>query len=301
MLSNSETKFAKLRRQCKGDLDRVTSGACMLRCFQSCPSISVIYCLLLSIIRLTLSLIARVLDLVAGHLMRIYPKGSRYNSSNYNPQAMWNAGAQLVSLNYQTFDNFMCLNRGRFRSNGGCGYLLKPARLRGGAGAAAVGKGIEAAAQAAAETNAAVVDAGVGEIWQLSVEVVCAWRLPHAQGRVVSPSLRFHLYGPGEEQSVKTKSVANNGWNPQWQQRCSFTLPPGARETCEQHGREGDLCSLALFVCDGTSARRSDALCYFCAPVSALREGYRVFPLHDRRHQPLRQAGVLCRVRFELA
>ena len=35
-------------------------------------------------------------------LSRIYPKGTRVDSSNYNPQVFWNAGCQLVALNFQT-------------------------------------------------------------------------------------------------------------------------------------------------------------------------------------------------------
>lgn len=35
-------------------------------------------------------------------LSRVYPKGQRMDSSNYDPMPMWNAGSQLVSLNYQT-------------------------------------------------------------------------------------------------------------------------------------------------------------------------------------------------------
>ncbi|CDQ94926.1 unnamed protein product, partial [Oncorhynchus mykiss] len=35
-------------------------------------------------------------------LSRIYPKGTRVDSSNYNPQLFWNAGCQLVALNFQT-------------------------------------------------------------------------------------------------------------------------------------------------------------------------------------------------------
>ena len=35
-------------------------------------------------------------------LSRIYPKGSRFDSSNYMPQIFWNAGCQMVSLNVQT-------------------------------------------------------------------------------------------------------------------------------------------------------------------------------------------------------
>ncbi len=92
-------------------------------------------------------------------LSRIYPSGQRLQSSNYNPQDMWNAGCQMgkylskenmqtmncfndcivninkktyrkkyftVALNFQTQCEEMDLNRGRFLPNGRCGYLLKP-------------------------------------------------------------------------------------------------------------------------------------------------------------------------------
>lgn len=35
-------------------------------------------------------------------MSRIYPKGTRMDSSNYSPQPFWNVGAQMVALNYQT-------------------------------------------------------------------------------------------------------------------------------------------------------------------------------------------------------
>lgn len=35
-------------------------------------------------------------------MSRIYPKGARIDSSNYNPQLFWNAGCQLVALNFQS-------------------------------------------------------------------------------------------------------------------------------------------------------------------------------------------------------
>lgn len=37
------------------------------------------------------------------HLVRIYPKGLRLSSTNYEPHRFWSAGAQLVALNWQTF------------------------------------------------------------------------------------------------------------------------------------------------------------------------------------------------------
>ena len=84
------------------------------------------------------------------HMSRIYPKGIRTDSSNYNPlvsssralavavkrhtlnnqfaieQPAWYAGCQLVALNYQTEDSSMALNVARFRENGRSGYIPRP-------------------------------------------------------------------------------------------------------------------------------------------------------------------------------
>jgi phosphatidylinositol phospholipase C, delta len=35
---------------------------------------------------------------------RVYPKGTRFDSSNYSPMPGWAVGAQLVALNFQTND-----------------------------------------------------------------------------------------------------------------------------------------------------------------------------------------------------
>jgi len=57
---------------------------------------------------------------------RVYPRGTRVESSNFLPQTFWNAGCQLVALNYQTLDVPMQLNLGIFQYNRRTGYLLKP-------------------------------------------------------------------------------------------------------------------------------------------------------------------------------
>lgn len=63
------------------------------------------------------------------HLSRSYPAGSRVDSSNYLPILPWSVGTQMVALNFQTVDASLLLNDGRFRENGGCGYVLKPTSL----------------------------------------------------------------------------------------------------------------------------------------------------------------------------
>ena len=56
-------------------------------------------------------------------LSRIYPKGSRINSSNYSPMLSWSLGAQVVALNFQTWDEPLKQNAGFFAQNGGSGYV----------------------------------------------------------------------------------------------------------------------------------------------------------------------------------
>ncbi|KAK7575739.1 hypothetical protein V9T40_012025 [Parthenolecanium corni] len=63
-------------------------------------------------------------------LSRVYPAGTRFDSSNFQPQVFWNVGCQLVAINYQTLDLAMQLNLGIFEYNGRSGYLMKPEFLR---------------------------------------------------------------------------------------------------------------------------------------------------------------------------
>ncbi|KAG5492428.1 hypothetical protein JKF63_01006 [Porcisia hertigi] len=47
-------------------------------------------------------------------LSRIYPAGTRIDSSNYDPMPMWRLGCQLVALNWQTRDKHFRVNEGFF-------------------------------------------------------------------------------------------------------------------------------------------------------------------------------------------
>ena len=73
------------------------------------------------------------------HLMRVYPKGTRINSSNLRPLPFWAIGAQVCALNWQTFGANNQLNDALFA--GSDGFLLKPEALRlGGTGIISSGK-----------------------------------------------------------------------------------------------------------------------------------------------------------------
>uniref|UniRef100_G1R3W8 1-phosphatidylinositol 4,5-bisphosphate phosphodiesterase gamma n=1 Tax=Nomascus leucogenys TaxID=61853 RepID=G1R3W8_NOMLE len=63
-------------------------------------------------------------------LSRIYPKGQRLDSSNYDPLPMWICGSQLVALNFQTPDKPMQMNQALFMTGRHCGYVLQPSNMR---------------------------------------------------------------------------------------------------------------------------------------------------------------------------
>ena len=58
-------------------------------------------------------------------LSRVYPGAHRILSDNFMPHLFWNAGVQMVALNFQTFDVPMQVNVALFEFNNRCGYLLK--------------------------------------------------------------------------------------------------------------------------------------------------------------------------------
>ncbi|TLD14543.1 hypothetical protein PspLS_11156 [Pyricularia sp. CBS 133598] len=62
------------------------------------------------------------------YLMRLYPHGMRFDSSNFDPVLFWRAGAQVVALNWQSWDSGMMLNEGMFA--GSDGYVVKPEGYR---------------------------------------------------------------------------------------------------------------------------------------------------------------------------
>lgn len=64
------------------------------------------------------------------HLRRIYPKGIRIGSSNFNPLMFWRNGSHVASLNWQVYDRGMQVNEAMFV--GSPGWIEKPLHMRKG-------------------------------------------------------------------------------------------------------------------------------------------------------------------------
>ena len=60
-------------------------------------------------------------------MRRIFPKGTRINSSNVDVLKFWRNGSHVVSLNWQSYDEGMQINEAMFV--GGPGWAVKPEKL----------------------------------------------------------------------------------------------------------------------------------------------------------------------------
>uniref|UniRef100_A0A4W4G6D1 Phosphoinositide phospholipase C n=1 Tax=Electrophorus electricus TaxID=8005 RepID=A0A4W4G6D1_ELEEL len=186
-------------------------------------------------------------------LSRIYPSGQRLQSSNYNPQDMWNAGCQLVALNFQTLGEQMDLNQGRFLPNGRCGYVLKPSFL----------------CQADSEFTPENTGRGPGhEPTLLTIKVISAQQLPKPDteklNSIVDPQVWVEIHGtPIDNNKKKTHRINNNGFNPRWDCTFKFLL------------HVPELVLVRFVVEDHDYATRNEFLGQFTLPFSSMRAGYR--------------------------
>ncbi|CAL1600178.1 unnamed protein product [Knipowitschia caucasica] len=186
-------------------------------------------------------------------LSRIYPSGQRLQSSNYNPQEMWNAGCHMVALNFQTPGEQMDLNRGRFLQNGQCGYVLKPPFM----------------CRSDSTFNPENVGGGPGHRpLLLTVRIISAQQLPKPEWdkptSIVDPQVWVEIHGvPIDNDKKKTHYVENNGFNPRWD--CTFTFTVHAP----------DLALVRFMVEDHDYTSSNDFLGQFTLPFTSLRTGYR--------------------------
>lgn len=186
-------------------------------------------------------------------LSRIYPSGQRLQSSNYNPQEMWNGGCQIVALNFQTPGEQMDLNRGRFLQNGQCGYVLKPPFM----------------CRTDTTFNPENVGGGPGQRpLLLTVRVISAQQLPKPEcdkpSSIVDPQVWVEVHGvPIDNNKKKTNRVENNGFNPRWDCTFNFTV------------HAPDLALVRFKVEDHDYTSSNDFLGQFTLPFTSLRTGYR--------------------------
>ncbi|XP_053944699.1 1-phosphatidylinositol 4,5-bisphosphate phosphodiesterase zeta-1 [Cuculus canorus] len=204
-------------------------------------------------------------------ITRIYPRGSRTTSSNYNPQEFWNVGCQMVALNFQTPGLQMELQNGKFLDNGGCGYILKPEFLR--------------------NCNSTFTPQNVGSHGNpmcLSIKVICGHQLPPSslsKTNKADPLVQVEIYGVPQDQAKKKSSVVkSNALNPRWDETFSFTV------------QVPELALIRFCVEDEISLVSNEFLGQYTLPLMSLRKGYCNVPLLSKDGGNLEGASLFVHV-----
>ncbi|KAH8997911.1 PLC-like phosphodiesterase [Lactarius akahatsu] len=222
-----------------------------------------------------------MLDLVKHnrtHVVRVYPKGTRVSSSNYQPHRYWSAGVQLSRsqlanlCTHEMVDLGFVINHAMFQRNGRSGYVLRPPALR--------------------SHDKSLLNKRTRHY--LDITVISAQQLPlpkDAHGREIidksalDPYVEVSLHLPDwslysspptssspQQVSCRTSGVKNNGFNPVWEEALSLPF--------EVVGDMRELVFVRFAVRqDGDDER--EALAVHCVSLACLREGFRHLPLHD--------------------
>ncbi|TKW36681.1 hypothetical protein SEVIR_2G455600v4 [Setaria viridis] len=209
------------------------------------------------------------------NILRIYPKGTRVTSSNYNPFLGWVHGAQMVAFNMQGYGRALWLMHGFYKANGGCGYVKKPDFLM--------------------QTEPEVFDPRerqpVKKTLKVKVYLGDGWRMDFKQTHFdqYSPPDFYARVGiagvPADSMMKKTRAIEDN-WVPVWEEEFTFplTVPEIALLRVEVH--EYDM------------SEKDDFGGQTVLPVSELRPGIRAVALFDRKGNQYNHVKLLMRFEF---
>ncbi len=243
------------------------------------------------------------------HMFRVYPKGMRLDSSNFDPNTFWRRGVQMVALNWQTHDPCMQMNQAMFASgNDRYGYVLKPEYLR--------------SPSPHRSTAGDLVNRNKlpKHLVKFSVEMISAQQLPRlrtmASENSINPLVEIQMFiaedrargiatgsggtdsssrngysGIGSPYGRRTRVILDNGYNPIFSDRFELSL-----ET-----RHPDLVFVRWIVWHSPSGKTTASNCrqlaVFTAKLSSLQQGYRHLPLYNGNGEEFIFSSLFCRIK----
>ncbi|KAI4305278.1 hypothetical protein L6164_028652 [Bauhinia variegata] len=208
------------------------------------------------------------------NLLRVYPKGTRLDSSNYNPMIAWMHGAQMVAFNIQGRGKYLRIMEGMFKANGGCGYIKKPDILLNEDEVFNPNQGIS-----------------IKKILKVMVYMGEGWHADFGRTHfdLYSPPDFFVKVGiagvPADTIMKRTKAIEDQ-WIPVWNDEFTFhlTVP--------------ELALLRIETLEYDTTGKHDFGGQTCLPISELRSGIRAVPLYSRRGEMYQNARLLMRFDF---
>ncbi|OIS98097.1 PREDICTED: phosphoinositide phospholipase C 2-like [Nicotiana attenuata] len=211
------------------------------------------------------------------NLVRVYPKGIRVDSSNYNPLIGWMHGAQMVAFNMQGNGRPLWLMQGMFRANGGCGYVRKPELLL----KSGPNNEVHDPKRLLSVKTTLKVKIYMGRGWHLD------FKRTHFD--IYSPPdfyVKIGIAGVPADSGVKKTRPIEDDWVPTWNDEFEFplTVPEIALLRVEVH--EYDMSEIDDF--GGQT----------CIPVSELGTGIRAVPLYNEKGEKYPSVKLLMRFEF---
>jgi len=238
------------------------------------------------------------------YMSRVYPKQTRFSSSNFDPNTFWRRGVQMVALNWQTYDMHMQMNAAMFAAGTDqFGYVLKPDYLR------RVRMKVGDFAHRVKLPRYQV---------KFSVEVISAQQLPRLPsmgknetinpfievqmwsaedkargiangtgGRDTSTSNGFH--GIGFPYSRQSNITVGNGYDPQFHEPFELSLQT----------KYPELVFVRFIVyssLDGRTRNKSKQLAVFTAKLDSLQKGYRHLPLFNDKGEEFIFSTLFCKI-----
>ncbi|XP_029009963.1 1-phosphatidylinositol 4,5-bisphosphate phosphodiesterase gamma-2-like [Betta splendens] len=204
-------------------------------------------------------------------LSRVYPKGQRVESSNYDPYPLWALGCHMVALNFQTADKYTQLNSALFGLNGCTGYVLQPEFMRSDS----------------YDPNQEKKKVK----FSIAVRVIAARHLPKPGRSIASPFVEIELCGHTEDK-FKTIVYRDNGLNPVWK---------APSEPVVLTVFEPELSFLRFVVNEEDMFSDPNFLAQATFPVKGLRSGYRSVPLKNGYNEDLELASLLVYISVQQA
>uniref|UniRef100_A0A803LXE0 Phosphoinositide phospholipase C n=1 Tax=Chenopodium quinoa TaxID=63459 RepID=A0A803LXE0_CHEQI len=208
------------------------------------------------------------------NLLRIYPKGTRFFSSNYDPFIGWTHGAQMVAFNMQGYGKYLWIMQGMFRANGNCGYVRKPDFLLSDE-----------------PFNPNIIERPLKMILKIKLYMGYGWHLEFRRTHFdpFSPPDFFTKVAicgvPADIKKDKTRPIEDQ-WVPMWNKEFEFPLTAPELALLRIEVREHDL--------DGRHAFGGQT----CLPVLELQSGIRAVPLFGKKGQKYDHIKLL--MRFQL-
>ncbi|CAI9106980.1 OLC1v1006235C1 [Oldenlandia corymbosa var. corymbosa] len=211
------------------------------------------------------------------NILRVYPKGTRFNSSNYKPLIGWMHGAQMVAFNMQGYGRSLWLMQGMFRSNGGCGYVKKPDFLMKMGPHGQVFNPRD--------------KLPVKKTLKVKVYMGDGWHLDFKQTHfdMYSPPdfyTRVGISGVPADTVMKKTKTKEDKWTPVWEEE--FTFPLTVPE----------LALLRIEVHEYDMSEKDDFAGQNCLPVSELRPGIHAVPLCNQKGEQYPSVRLLMRFEF---